>query len=231
MHMKNKSVLLFFFLGFLFITAATMLSRCSDWGIETNSLVYDEIYPFPPNKKCDNDNLALNTQQNGYPTPEESDRGWGEGTNKWHVVDGYRTYGYWGNGLAFCGGKDRYCGEACGWRSVIINFGRTVTFNRIIVWHHNLEHTPNVYKIEYLDGATNTYKTIFETTEGRNYMWIKAKTYIPGNWNSYYEHWWEDFSIPVENTFPPVTTSKLRYSLNNCDITHGWIYEVEVYNR
>lgn len=27
-----------------------------------------------------------------------------------------------------------------------------------------------------------------------------------------------------------MTSSKVRFAFNNCDITHGWLYEIEVYN-
>lgn len=221
-NILSKTILLYVICIFF-----TPLLACSDWGSQSDVLLDDEIFPFPPNKTCDANNLAVNTSGSGTPSPSESDAGWGEGADKWDIVDGERTYSYWGNGLAFCGGIQRYCNQDCGWRYAVIDFGRTVTVNRVLVWHHNLEHVPYVYKIEYYDSASASYKTAFETTKGRDYMLIKVRSWDDNT--EYYERWWEDFSIPVENTFAPVTTSKLRYGLNNCDITHGWLYEIEVY--
>jgi len=36
--------------------------------------------------------LALNPTGSGYPSPLESDDGWGGGTSKWDLVDGQRMY-------------------------------------------------------------------------------------------------------------------------------------------
>jgi len=168
-------------------------------------------------KFSNNDNLALNEELKGFPSPLESSKGWGGGSFVWEIVDGIRTYKHWAHGLAFCGGINNWCGEKCGWRQVVINFGKEVTLNKIIVWHHGIEHVPNVYKVQYWDG--NEFRTIFSTQNGRASVKFSNDP----------TRWWENFSIPVETTFKTVTTSKIRYLLNNCDIEHGWIYEFEVY--
>jgi len=164
-------------------------------------------------------NLALNINRTGYPHPLDSDRGWGGGSDKWEIVDGIRTYDHWAHGLAFCGGKNQWCGEPCGWRQVTIDFGKEVVANRVVVWHHGREHVPSTFMIQYWHEGK--FETIFSTSNGRDF--IKN---LPSN----PEKWWENFSIPVEVEFKPVKTRKLRYLLNNCDIEHGWIYEIEVYN-
>jgi len=165
-----------------------------------------------PSANSDPGDLALNA------SVSESDNGWGGGSNKGEIVDGLRTYNEWYHGLAFTGGTGNWAGESCGWRQVTVNFGTPKTFNRVVVWHHGLEHVPNTYKIQYWDGSN--WVDVFSTTNGRSYL--KYPTPNPINW-------WESFSTPTENTFPAVTASKVRFALNNCDITHGWIYEIEVY--
>ena len=40
-------------------------------------------------------NIALNPSGSGYPSPLESDQGWGGGSNQWDIVDGLRDYPEW----------------------------------------------------------------------------------------------------------------------------------------
>jgi hypothetical protein len=173
--------------------------------------------PVPPSETSPADNLALNPIWTGYPHPLESDSGWGGGSNKWGIVDGIRLEAAWNRGLAFTGGTAPYIAP-CGWRQATINFGQPTTFNRVMVWHHALEHVPNTYKIQYLDGGT--WVDVFSTVSGHDYLVYPANP--PTNW-------WESFSTPTENTFDPVTSDKVRFALWNCDIVHGWIYEFEAY--
>ncbi|MBC8249701.1 MAG: hypothetical protein H8E90_08485, partial [Anaerolineales bacterium] len=171
----------------------------------------------PPAELSPPEDIALNPSRSGYPHPLESDSGWGGGSNKWEIVDGVRRYSEWYHGLAFTGGRGAYI-EPCGWRQATIDFGEPKTFNRVLVWHHGLEHVPNTYKIQYWDGTS--WVDIFSTADGHAYLKYPADP--PDNW-------WESFSTPTENTFDPVTSSKVRFALYNCDIVHGWIYEFEVY--
>ncbi len=163
------------------------------------------------------DNIAINKAGTGFPHPLESDKGWGGGANPWEIIDGIRTYSDWQKGLAFTGGKESYV-EPCGWRQATINFGEPKTFKAVMVWYHGLDQVPNTYKIQHWDGAS--WVNIFSTTNGHAYLKYPAET--PSNW-------WESWSTPTENTFALVTSSKVRFTFNNCDITHGWIYEFEVY--
>ncbi|HDH97834.1 MAG TPA: hypothetical protein ENF70_01700 [Deltaproteobacteria bacterium] len=166
------------------------------------------------------EDLAFNGTGSGYPSPLESDSGWGDGSYPWQISDGMRTYpGEWAHGLAFTGGTSSWAGEACGWRQATIDFGEPKTFNRVVVWHHGLEHVPNTYKIQYWNGTN--WVDVFSTMNGHSYLKYPADS--PTNW-------WESWSTPTENTFEAVTSSKVRFALNNCDIEHGWIYEIEVYN-
>ncbi len=163
------------------------------------------------------EDLVRNPGRSGFPHPTESDNGWGGGADKWDIVDGTRQFPSWANGLAFTGGINSYAGP-CGWKQATINFGEPKTFNRVMIWHHGREHIPNTYKLLYWDGSN--WVELFSTTEGWSYL--KYKTDTPQNW-------WEAFSTPTENTFPTVTSQKVRFQINNCDITHGWIYSFEVY--
>lgn len=180
-------------------------------------------FPFPPAppEVSPPGDIALNLTGSGFPHPLESDKGWGGGSYPWEIIDGERLCtkeGGWACGLAFTGGSASWAGETCGWRQATINFGEPMVFNRVVVWHHALEHVPNTYKIQYWDGTN--WVDIFSTTNGHSYL--KFPTDSP-------RYWWESWSTPTENTFPDVTSSKVRFALDNCDITHGWIYEFEVY--
>src|SRR3954449_6253403 len=49
-------------------------------------------------------NVALNPSATGFPSPLQSDTGWGGGSYPWDIVDGLHTYADWAHGLAFTGG-------------------------------------------------------------------------------------------------------------------------------
>lgn len=168
--------------------------------------------PPAPEQLSPPTNLAMNNTGQGFPNLDGSDPGWGGGARPWDLLDGIRWYdGEWARGLAFTGGSSGYMGVPCGWRQVTINFGTAVAFNRIMVWHHGSGHIPNTYKIQYWDGAN--WLDIFSTDNGKQYLKYPALTW----------------STPTENTFPTVTSEKVRFAIQNCDIEHGWIYDVEVY--
>jgi len=161
---------------------------------------------------ADGRNIALNESRTGYPSINESDPGWGGGNYPWDLLDGIVVYEGWQHGLAFR--RDNYGGGGpCGWRQATIDFGETVTFNKVRVWHYRDEDIPNTYKIEYWDGET--WIELFYTDNGRDYI-----TQIAPN----------NLVFATENVFDRVSGSKIRFVLNNCDITHGWLYEFEVYN-
>lgn len=175
---------------------------------------------LPLSEYSDSGDLARNGTKEGFPNPLESDPGWGGGNDPWEIIDGIRNYPEWAHGLAFTGGSEGYGGESCGWRKAIVNFGQPVTFNRVVVWHHGREHIPTTFKVKYWDGTN--WVEIFSTNEGEKYI----KYPYTGNDRA----WWETNSIPTEVTFPAVTSEKVMFELNNCNITHGWIYELEVYH-
>jgi hypothetical protein len=170
-------------------------------------------------------NLAVNPSCVGFPSPAESDSGWGGGSNKCEIVDGLRSYDIWSHGLAFTGGHQTAAGgppwiEAAGVRHAVIDFGVARTFQKVIVWQHGTEHTPETATVEYWDGTQwitvggvqREYGTMHE--EGTNSGYSDSDIY----------------------TFAPVTGSRVRYSFDNSgnNITgtlnvHGWIYEVEVF--
>jgi hypothetical protein len=164
-------------------------------------------------------NLAMNRAGTGSPDIRESNPGWGGGNQPWQILDGIRTYpGEWAKGLAFTGGPKAWGGEACGWRQATVNFGEPRAFNRVVIWHHGPEHTPNNCKVQYWSGSN--WVDAFSTTSGKNYLKFKGA----GSTS-----WWGGNSIPMEIVFPTVRSAKVRFMLNNCDIEHGWIYEFEVY--
>jgi len=162
--------------------------------------------------------LALNPSRLGYPSPVSSNAGWGGGSDKWAIVDGRRSYNSWANGLAFTGGRGNWL-QPAGPRQATIEFGRAVTFNEVIIWHHGIAHTPADPSLSYWDGSswfpiqfTRNYGTMHE--EGQNSGYSTSDIYV----------------------FTPVTGSAIRYSFDNrlanidgSQIEHGWIYAFEVY--
>jgi hypothetical protein len=127
-------------------------------------------------------------------------------------VDGSRVYSIYTNGLAFTGGTFGWL-EACGWRQATIDFGRPVTFDSVSVWWAVRAHIPIRYRIQYLAG--DTWRTVFSTDNGLAYLRPAGE-----------EAWWNRIT---DNAFPAVTSPQLRLLLNNCDGSHGWIHELEVY--
>ncbi len=159
-------------------------------------------------------NLALNTSRTGYPNPVESDSGWGGGSYPWDMLDGLTAYtDTWAHGLAFTGGTGNWAGQPCGRRQATVNFGAPQTFNRVLVWHHGDDHIPTNYGVEYWDGAN----------------WVPAggTSTVRYDLRSDTTTWG---AVPTETIFPAVTGSKVRFWLDNCNITHGWIYQFDVYN-
>jgi hypothetical protein len=158
--------------------------------------------------RSDSENIALGAN------PLESDSGWGGGSYPWDITDGIRTYpDTWAHGLAFCGGTGNWCGEPCGWKQATLDLGSIKTFNRVLVYHHGNDHIPTAWLVEYWDG------TNWQDVGGTSSVRWDLEEVI--NWSA----------VPTENLFPCVSGSKVRIRYNNCDITHGWIYEFEVYNE
>jgi hypothetical protein len=177
-----------------------------------------------PGGRCQPGDLACNPTRRGFPSPLESDRGWGGGQDKWAIVDGRRSYGSWANGLAFTGGHANAKGgspyvEPAGVRHAIIDFGSPKRFDRVVVWQHGVEYTPAAPRLAYwADGAWVNIP--FERTYGQQHE--------PGQGSGY-----SDSDVYL---FKPVVGSKVRYSFDNRGKNirgtwniHGWIYEVEVY--
>jgi hypothetical protein len=140
--------------------------------------------------------------------------GWGGGIYPWDMVDGRTSYDEWYHGLAFTGGILGWGNEACGWRQATLNFGRMETFNRVMIWHHGTDHIPNTFNLMYWDGSEwrptgGTYAIRYDLTS--------PPSELAG-------------STPTEHIFPTVMGSKVRFALYNCDITHGWIYEFQVFH-
>jgi hypothetical protein len=159
--------------------------------------------------------IALNTSDTGFPTPLESDHGWGGGNQPWEIVDGQETYAQWYHGLAFTGGNNNWDGEPAGPRQATIDFGQNQSFDKVVLWHHGDDHVPQQTSLDYWNGSAWVPISFTRTLdiEPGSTGWSRSDTY----------------------TFAPVTGSKVRYSFDNrlqnilgTQITHGWLYEFEV---
>jgi len=165
-------------------------------------------------------NIAQNAAMSGFPSPLESDPGWGGGTRQWQIADGIRTYqSEWARGLAFTGGQKSWAEQACGWRQATIDFGVTKNFNRVVLWHHGRENVPNACKVQYWNGQM--WMDAFSSSKCKDYL--KYNTAQP-------KDWWDSWSTPMEIVFSQISATKVRFAFSNCDIEHGWLYEFEVYS-
>ncbi len=172
---------------------------------------------------CNETNYALNPQGAGVPSPLESDRGWGGGSNPWDIADGLRAYDTWARGLAFTGGHQDASGgppyiEPAGVRHAVIDFGAPRTIHKLVLWWHGSEHTPSSGSVEYWNGAEWLSAGPLERRYG---------TMHADGTNSGYS----DSDI---YTFPAITGSKVRYTFDNSGTNidgtmnvHGWLYELE----
>lgn len=148
--------------------------------------------------------------------PLESDPGWGGGNHPWEMVDGLTLYSDWPHGLAFTGGIASEGGQPCGWRQATLNFGTMKTFSRAMIWHHGTDHIPTIFNLLYWNGSA------WLPTGGAYSVRYDLTTPPPGMAGA--------GSTPTEHIFAPVTGSKIRFEMNNCNINHGWIYEFEVFS-
>ncbi|HXU06525.1 MAG TPA: PxKF domain-containing protein [Polyangia bacterium] len=169
--------------------------------------------------------IALNPTCTGFPSPAESDHGWGGGSNACEIVDGKLWYETSAHGLAFTGGHQTAAGgppyvEPAGVRHAVIDFGAPKTFRAVTIWWHGVEHTPDVGTLEVWNGSS----------------WVA----IPGVQRQYgsvhVDGLDSGYSDSDMYTFPPVTGSKVRYRFDNNGNNilgtlniHGWIYEMEVW--
>ncbi len=198
--------------------ATTTVSGGDGYGVEIDALRIERVSDSTPT------NLALNPARSGFPSPLESDPGWGGGSFPWDIVDGLHTCPSWEHGLAFTGGHTHGVGsggwvQPCGERQATVNFNSATEFAKVVLWHHPDErHVPADYRLDYWDGAT--WRPIAAV---RSFGASRDSSAGYG-------------SVSDEYTFSPVVGSKVRYSFNNCGntidgipIVHGWLYEFEVY--
>jgi len=165
-------------------------------------------------------NLALNSNFSAVPSAFESDPGWGGGSYAWQILDGKRTYpGVWNRGLAFKGGPKSWAGQPCGWRQATVSFGKVVKFNRVVLWHHGLEHLPEQCNVEAI--SEGKWRQLFSSSS--------CKTLAPYAAASG-KQWWQGWSTPMIIDFTETAASKVRFGFDNCGTEHGWLYEFEVYN-
>lgn len=172
------------------------------------------VLPCAPGIPC---NLALNPSRSGFPSPLESDPGWGGGSDTWDVVDGQTYYPWWAEGLALNYG---------GHRQVTIDFGSPQTFEEVVVWHHTDccaagNNVPASVSLEYHDGGAWHPIASFSRSYDLGYA-------PPAGMHGAY---------PDRYTFAPVTGSKVRWSYDGSGPNvlgatggwHGWVYEMEVF--
>jgi hypothetical protein len=160
--------------------------------------------------------IARNDGTFAYPSPMASDAGWGEAIFPWHLVDGIRERSnYWAYGLAFTGGREDY-EDPCGWRQATIDFGEKRAFNRVVIWHMGDNMDIPVYFIRAWNDSNGSWDTLIREDD------VRARI---SKYRDAYK-----VSMPIEDTFPTVVSSKVQYYFNNCNGTHGWLTEFEVYN-
>ncbi len=169
-------------------------------------------------------NIALNTSESGYPTPLESDQGWGGGSYPWQIVDGQETYtDTWAHGLAFTGGHTDGWNSG-GWiqpagpRQTTIDFGKPMMFDEVVLWHHGHDHIPAQSSLQYWDGSS----------------WIdiaaaRTGSSLRGGWSRVhirhlhiYLRYWKQGTVLVR---------QLWCQHRRGPITHGWLYEFEVFGH
>jgi len=184
-----------------------------------------------------NANLAFNPDP-GTPSapvpphPFESDAGWGGGSTPADLLDGFRGCngpGGWACGLAFTGGNANWGGQACGVRQATINLGSSpMQVSAVRITHHDDEHTPQIYQIQTWNNGQ--WVTRVSVTNNSKSRCVRAPSYDPNS----------GWTCALTDEFPPVETTKVRYTFDNCPgrnssiipgqpITHGWLWEFEVY--
>jgi len=142
-----------------------------------------------------------------FPHPFESDTGWGGGSYPQDLLDGYRSCGLrslWDCGLMFTGGNANWGGQACGVRQATIDFGTPVLVSAVKISHHGDDHVPKIYQIQVWTGSA--WSTVVSQTNNTVGRCIRPPGYDPAtNW-----------VCMITDEFPPVATSKVRYTFNNC---------------
>ncbi len=166
--------------------------------------------------------LALNNLGKIYPNADDSDDGWGGAFHKVHLIDGLRNnIVYWNYGFAFTGGRHDYV-DTCGWRQAVISFGKPVSINRVVIWRNTNDCIPSIYFIQYFDQSKSLWCTARKITGGDSLTKQLKKRFFSDI--DTYDHAWA-----TEDTFPTVTSNKIRYYLNNCNMDVVWLTEIEVY--
>lgn len=164
------------------------------------------------------------------PHPFESDQGWGGGAKPTQLIDGYRGCtdpSGWACGLAFTGGDSNWGGQPCGVRQATINLGTVQQVSAVKITHHSDLHTPVIYQIQTYNGTG--WDTQVSITNNSQSRCVRAPYYDPAS----------TWTCTLTDEFPPVKTSKVRYTFNNCPsenrnilggaVVHGWLWEFEAY--
>jgi hypothetical protein len=164
------------------------------------------------------------------PHPFESDQGWGGGARPEQLVDGFRGCNDpsgWACGLAFTGGDSNWGGQQCGVRQATMHLATAQQVSAVRITHHSDEHVPVIYQVQTFNGSGwDTQVSITNNSQGRC---VRAPSYDPAS----------TWTCTLTDEFPPVKTTKVRYTFNNCPdqnrniqgnaVVHGWLWEFEVY--
>jgi len=167
--------------------------------------------------------LALNRNNAKFPSAIDSDDGWGGAYHKSHLNDGIRHPEiYWNYGYAFTGGYMDYV-DTCGWRKAVIDFGKPISFNRVVIWRNVGDDLPANYLLQYIDSNNTTWLNAKKVDGGPEKTLILKKQFIK-DFTNYIYVW------ATEDTFNTVTSNKFRLYLNNCSVDVIWLTEIEIYN-
>lgn len=77
------------------LSLAAVIAACepSSVGAPADLPASPPLFSFhagPPDERSPSEDLALNSAGTGFPSPLESDPGWGGGSFPWEMVDGFR---------------------------------------------------------------------------------------------------------------------------------------------
>ena len=150
-----------------------------------------------------------------------ADSGWGCCPNANELLDGLIQRESWPYGFAWTGGNDRWAGGAPGFKQATIDFGSPTTFNRAVVWYHDPQSVPLVWKFQHSNDGTNWMDAYSNTAPICRTETISMAGY------------WGYPAGSHDARFPSVTARYFRYTFDDRTLfnnIHGWASEIEVFN-
>jgi hypothetical protein len=156
-------------------------------------------------------NLAYNNGNSYYPSALETSECVDKKLLKQYIVDGIRynedeSHRY----IEFTGGSlDKI--DTCGWRYLVVDFGQKFTFNNTQIWFLKDSLFIDNYTIEcWKNNEWEAIKRFSGEIKSNNYDTISCPI------------------VSLIDSFPKVTSSKIRIAINNCN-SNFLITEFEVY--